>query len=586
MLTLISLFLFSGYVHEQTGLFLQDGALCSNNPVVVAFQEAAAIWPERRVDVIVSLGNGVPKHELKQPKQKTMMETIATIAESCTSVDRDHVVMESLVSYLNNNNMAKAGGAKTNACKYFRFQPDDSRCDIMLDETNELKLQKLKDAYTEYIQANEEEFELACQALMGSSCNDSGCSDSSAAVGNDANCALPSPPQGNGNGFDGRYNNSNSNGVIGGDADSSSSESKRKLGAHEIRSSYDDGVLVVQDSSSAFPLKHQVNGVYDACMANEKYKLRVCTSEQLVRAASESGESRGACVSEAEVSMASRYANHFNARSLPAWVHSTGSQLMRCLRDAFLIHLECLALDRKGLVAEWLAEEPFTVMEKSSDSKQLLLALKERFLSTCLESESKSTRETLRETWVCRLQKVSTLREFFRMKGNSVMPMEDYLLVYCGGNAAELRMSTSIPPVSLSTLRRLRPLERFRMNQNIHGKVVGCSYPLPKDLVSEWLPHQPLAIICPRPGSLEYKVGVNGSGNANGNGNGNGSGVDEGAGSAVTSSAPALDTKVEVSHLMHLLYSKMLQTRDAAASWSWLRDNYDEAEQQLSVCIP
>ena len=81
-------------------------------------------------------------------------------------------------------------------------------------------------------------------------------------------------------------------------------------------------------------------------------------------------------------------------------------------------------------------------------------------------------------------------------------------------------------------------------------------------------------------------MGVNGSGNANGNGNGNGSGVDEGAGSAVTSSAPALDTKVEVSHLMHLLYSKMLQTRDAAASWSWLRDNYDEAEQQLSVCIP
>jgi hypothetical protein len=43
------------------GLALADGGLVANNPTLVALREAAALWPSRRVGVVVSLGTGTSR---------------------------------------------------------------------------------------------------------------------------------------------------------------------------------------------------------------------------------------------------------------------------------------------------------------------------------------------------------------------------------------------------------------------------------------------------------------------------------------------------------------------------------------------
>ena len=153
----------------------------ANNPVLVALQEALCLWPNRPIDVVVSLGNGVPKSPLFRPHQKSVVETLKTVIESATSVDRDHYVMQAIAGHVSGHVSGHVaghvaghhtaphrtawggegekggGGGGDGVCGaspsaptplvrlgYYRFQPIDDRCDVELDETGDEKLAQLK----------------------------------------------------------------------------------------------------------------------------------------------------------------------------------------------------------------------------------------------------------------------------------------------------------------------------------------------------------------------------------------------------------------------------------------------------------
>ena len=49
------------YIHPKTatdGYRWQDGAIVANNPTVFAIREAQLLWPDTRIDCLVSIGCG------------------------------------------------------------------------------------------------------------------------------------------------------------------------------------------------------------------------------------------------------------------------------------------------------------------------------------------------------------------------------------------------------------------------------------------------------------------------------------------------------------------------------------------------
>lgn len=441
-----------GYVHNEE-LFLQDGALCSNNPVVVAFQEASCIWPDRPVELIVSFGNGVPRHELKEPKQKSVMETIGTIAEAATSVDRDHAAMENIAGYLDKIN--------ENGCGYFRFQPEDERCDVMLDEIDETKLRLLREAYTEYIRDNDREFDLACQALLVG-----GSGGPEAQEAEDA----PKASVGRKGGDNGAlWGNGNGNGVEAVPA----LDPGQGSGLNQGTKPGDQVVVCVQDLSlrkhgKAFGAAAGSEPIFDACLQNESCRLKVLSSEQCLGC-----DAKNSCISE--VSLVSRY----TIPSQAPYVASLGA-MSSCLEAASFLFLDCLGLE-DGFVAKW-SEETFVVVEESQEGRQLLQDMRWSVLSETQDQDNGVGAS---------FQEVFDASPFVRMK-DQVLVLCDRDTVSKGGFGASAKST-----VTLCTMMRLRPLEVFCVNDRVRDKVVAASHAVPPKLLKKIVACGPLAVIHP-----------------------------------------------------------------------------------------
>ncbi|KAG6573199.1 Phospholipase A I, partial [Cucurbita argyrosperma subsp. sororia] len=130
----------------------QDGAIVANNPTIFAIREAQLLWPDTRVDCLVSIGCGSTPMKVRKGGWR-YLDTGQVLIESACSVDRVEEALSSLLPMLPE-------------IHYFRFNPVDERCDMELDETDPAVWLKLEAAVEEYIQSNNLTFKDACERLI------------------------------------------------------------------------------------------------------------------------------------------------------------------------------------------------------------------------------------------------------------------------------------------------------------------------------------------------------------------------------------------------------------------------------------
>ncbi|PPD98887.1 hypothetical protein GOBAR_DD04101 [Gossypium barbadense] len=163
----------------------RDGGLMANNPTIISMREALLLWPDTKIDCLVSVGSG------SVPTKVTAYQNCVVNEPLLHSID--------FTSYLSPPLQARKGGWRyldagqvliESACsvdrveetlntllpmhpkiRYFRFNPVDERCDMKLDETDPAVWQKLEAATKDYIENNSEYFNIACETLVQASAN-------------------------------------------------------------------------------------------------------------------------------------------------------------------------------------------------------------------------------------------------------------------------------------------------------------------------------------------------------------------------------------------------------------------------------
>ncbi|KAL0285495.1 UNVERIFIED_CONTAM: Phospholipase A I [Sesamum radiatum] len=167
----------------------QDGAIVANNPTIFAVREAQLLWPDAKIDCLVSIGCGsVPTkvstdvfmffccfptedlplgflydlgsfQDLKNQRVRKggwrYLDTGQVLIESACSVDRVEEALSTLLPLLPD-------------VRYFRFNPVDERCEIELDETDPAVWIQLEDATDDYIRNNSIAFKNLAERLLES----------------------------------------------------------------------------------------------------------------------------------------------------------------------------------------------------------------------------------------------------------------------------------------------------------------------------------------------------------------------------------------------------------------------------------
>ncbi|KAM0054390.1 putative phospholipase A(1) [Helianthus debilis subsp. tardiflorus] len=135
----------------------QDGAIVANNPTIYAIREAQLLWPDAKIDTLVSVGcSSVPTKPRKGGWR--YLDTGQVLIESACSVERVEEALSTLLPMIPE-------------IHYFRFNPVDERCDLELDETDPTVWLKLEAATDEYINNNSPTFKKVCEKLL-LSCSD------------------------------------------------------------------------------------------------------------------------------------------------------------------------------------------------------------------------------------------------------------------------------------------------------------------------------------------------------------------------------------------------------------------------------
>ncbi|XP_073048092.1 LOW QUALITY PROTEIN: phospholipase A I-like [Primulina eburnea] len=140
---------FSDGVHRW-----QDGAIVANNPTIFAIREAQLLWPDAKIDCLVSVGCGSVPTKVRKGGWR-YLDTGQVLIESACSVDRVEEALSTLLPILPD-------------VQYFRFNPVDERCDMELDETDPANWLKLEGATEEYIQNNSIAFKNLAEILLES----------------------------------------------------------------------------------------------------------------------------------------------------------------------------------------------------------------------------------------------------------------------------------------------------------------------------------------------------------------------------------------------------------------------------------
>ncbi|GAB4826615.1 Phospholipase A I [Ancistrocladus abbreviatus] len=130
----------------------QDGAIVANNPTIFAIREAQLLWPDTKIDTLVSIGCGSVPTKVRKGGW-LFLDTVPVLIESACSIERVEEALSTLLPMLPE-------------IQYFRFNPVDERCDMELDETDPVGWMRLESATEEYIQNNSQAFKSVCERLI------------------------------------------------------------------------------------------------------------------------------------------------------------------------------------------------------------------------------------------------------------------------------------------------------------------------------------------------------------------------------------------------------------------------------------
>lgn len=126
-----------------------DGAVCANNPVCVALSEAALLWPGVPVELVVSLGTGLPT--LKPLKTQSVVAWVRTLVELSMSSHVSHKVAASILG-----------------TRYCRLDPDgEFTAEVDLVEDRDEVLKKMVAACKRYIARKRTTFDAIAEVLVG-----------------------------------------------------------------------------------------------------------------------------------------------------------------------------------------------------------------------------------------------------------------------------------------------------------------------------------------------------------------------------------------------------------------------------------
>nr|XP_011459971.1 PREDICTED: phospholipase A I isoform X3 [Fragaria vesca subsp. vesca] len=130
----------------------QDGAIVANNPTIFAIREAQLLWPDTKIDCLVSIGCGSVPTKVRKGGWR-YLDTGQVLIESSCSVERVEEALSTLLPMLP-------------GIQYFRFNPVDERCDMELDETDPAVWLKLEASVEEYVQKSSLALKDACERLL------------------------------------------------------------------------------------------------------------------------------------------------------------------------------------------------------------------------------------------------------------------------------------------------------------------------------------------------------------------------------------------------------------------------------------
>nr|GEX43802.1 phospholipase A I-like [Tanacetum cinerariifolium] len=130
----------------------QDGAIVANNPTMFALREAQLLWPDAKIDTLVSIGCCTVPTKVRKGGWR-YLDTGQVLVESACSVERIEDMLSTLLSMIPD-------------IQYFRFNPVDERCDMELDETDPTIWLKLEAANNDYIRNNSATFKKVCEKLV------------------------------------------------------------------------------------------------------------------------------------------------------------------------------------------------------------------------------------------------------------------------------------------------------------------------------------------------------------------------------------------------------------------------------------
>ncbi|KHN88331.1 Calcium-independent phospholipase A2-gamma [Toxocara canis] len=143
-----------GYFEEVAlgSVLHQDGGVLANNPTALALHEARMLWPNERIQCVVSIGNGHHVNDLEPTDIKLstgVQEKIARIVDSATDTELVHLCMHDLLP----------------ANTYFRLNPYMS-FPYSLDEISPDKLAQMENDARLYVRRNRAKIEAAAEAIL------------------------------------------------------------------------------------------------------------------------------------------------------------------------------------------------------------------------------------------------------------------------------------------------------------------------------------------------------------------------------------------------------------------------------------
>eukprot|EP00079_Xenopus_tropicalis_P033999 XP_017947770.1 PREDICTED: calcium-independent phospholipase A2-gamma isoform X2 [Xenopus tropicalis] len=127
----------------------KDGGLLINNPCALAVHECKCLWPNAKIQCVVSLGTGRFESAGKGTTTHTSLKTkLSHVISSATDTEEVHKTLDALLE----------------PDTYFRFNPVMNE-DIPLDESRKEKLGLLQMDSMRYLDRNEEKLKKAAQVL-------------------------------------------------------------------------------------------------------------------------------------------------------------------------------------------------------------------------------------------------------------------------------------------------------------------------------------------------------------------------------------------------------------------------------------